>query len=399
MRKRLPFSPLPLSLIGLLVCPVPCAAQESTSVADDIRNGFYSRINGLGYVLQQDAVASPLNPGNTLGIARNQAELQFRPDFNLKLRQFEFDLKPRFYWARARVPGTGPEEQRRYRHEAFINEGTVRYRPHDRLTLSYGRENLQWGPSALLSPSNPFNVNNGRNNPNLELPGLDYARAVWVASPAWTVSLIANTGKGRLDTSNRYRKARAVKVDYTGDSAFFSVIGSKAEDESGRIGGFVGWNVTDALSLRAEGSAGRKRSASKPDRRDRQLLVGSSYTLEAGPTLSLEYFLNKDGCADLPIQACLQRRGALLDPLRPLSRRRYAMLQYVDTQVGGKLNVSARLIRNLEDSSSQFVLNLELELGQHWQLYAIPTFYRGKPESEFGSLLQRSLFVGASYTF
>ena len=65
----------------------------------------------------------------------------------------------------------------------------------------------------------------------------------------------------------------------------------------------------------------------------------------------------------------------------------------------GKLNVYARATRNLDDSSSQFVVNLEYELGQHWQLYAIPTWYRGKRDSEFGSLLKRSLFVGASYTF
>jgi hypothetical protein len=397
MRKR-----FLTSLLGLGFCTPFCAAQEPASFSDEITNGFYSRINVLGYGLYQDIKPSPLNPGNTLGIASQQAELQFRPDFNLKLRQFEFDLKPRYNWARTRVPYAGTGAQRRNRHDLFVNEGTVRYRPHDRLTLSYGRENLQWGPSALLSPSNPFNANNGRNNPNLELPGLDYARAVWVTSPALTVSLIANTGKGRLDPANRYRKARAAKIDYTGDSVFFSVIGSKAENESGRIGGFAGWNVSDALSVHAEGSAGRRRAASpsdQRDRRDRQLLVGTSYTLEAGPTLSAEYFLNKDGCVDAPIQACLQRRGALLDPVRPLARRRYAMLQYLDTKVGGNINLSARLIRNLDDHSYQFVLNAEYELGQHWQLYAIPAYYRGAPESEFGGLLRRSLFVGASYTY
>jgi hypothetical protein len=386
-------------VLGLGLLPALCAAQASSGLADEVRNGFYSRINGLGYVLQQDAVSSPLNPGNTLGIEDNLTQFQFRPDFNLKLRQFEFDLKPRFNWTRARVPVAGADPQRRYRHEWFVNEGTVRFRPHDRLTLSYGRENLQWGPSALLSPSNPFNANNGRNNPNLELPGLNYARAVWVASPAWTVSLIDNTGKGRLDPRDRYRRARAAKIDYTGDSMFFSVIGSKAEGERSRIGGFIGSNVTDALSVHVEGSVGRRATASTTNRRDRQLLVGSAYTLEAGPTLSVEYFLNKDGCADAPIQVCLQRRGALLDPLRPLARRRYAMLQYVDTKIGGNLNLSARFIKNVDDHSSQFVLNVEYELGQHWQLYALPTYYRGVRDSEFGSLLRRSLFFGASYTF
>ena len=388
-----------LSVLGLGLCWPLCHAQEAPTLAEEINAGFYSRINGLAYGLYQDVRETPLNPGNTLGIPINQAAFQFRPDFNLKLRQFEFDLRPRFYGTRSRIdyPATGT--LRRYHQEVFVNEGSVRYRPHDRLTLSYGRENLQWGPASLLSPSNPFNANNGKNNPNLELPGLSYARAVWVASPAVTVSAIANTGKGRLDADYRYRKARAIKVDYTADTAFFSLIGSKADGERGRIGGFAGWNVSDALLLHAEGSAGRRPKGNGPDRRDRQLLVGASYTLESGPTLTGEYFINKDGCRDAPIQACLQRRGALLDPVQPLSRRRYAMLQYLQTKVGGKLNLTARYIRNLDDSSAQFIVNAEYELGRHWQLYAVPSYYHGAPDSEFGSLLRRSLFVGASYTY
>lgn len=388
-----------IPIFGLGFCCAICAAQEPVGIADEARNGFYSRINAIGYGLYQDTVDSPLNDGNKLGIPRNQAVLEFRPDFNLKLRQFEFDLKPRFQWARDRTVYADLPPVSDNRQEAFVNEGYVRFRLADRLILSYGRENLQWGPSALLSPSNPFNANNGRNNPNLELPGLDYARAVLVASPKLTISLIANTGRGRLDASERYRKASAAKVDYTGEAGFASLILSKADGESGRIGAFAGWNVTDALSIRAEGSAGRADAGSTLVRRDRQLLVGTSYTLAAGPTLSAEYFLNQDGCPDLTIRNCVLQRGALVDPLRPLLRRRYAMLQYVETKIGGNLNLSTRLIRNLDDSSAQIVVSLEYELGQHWQLYAIPSYYHGSRESEFGSVLRRSLFGGVAYTF
>jgi hypothetical protein len=375
------------------------AAQETPTLGQEISDGFYSRINGLGYGLYQDTLSSPLNPNNSLGIASNQAAFQFRPDFNLKLRAFEFDLRPRFYWTRSRIDYPGMAPGRTIEHKVFLNEGSIRFRPHDRLTLSYGRENLQWGPAALVSPSNPFNANNGKNNPNLEQPGLDYARAVYVASSAVTVSLIDNTGRGRLDPINRYRKARAVKLDLTGDKTFFSLIASKATGEGSRIGGFAGWNVSDALLLHVEGSAGRKSNGTGFAPRNRQLLTGASYTLESGPTLTAEYFFNKDGCAGAPIQTCLQRRGALLDPVLPLARRRYAMLQFLDTKIAGKLNLTARFIRNLDDDSSQFVVNAEYELSNHWQILVVPAHYRGATDSEFGSLLHRSLFVGASYTY
>jgi hypothetical protein len=391
-----------IPMLGLGFCCTLCTAAEPASFTDEVRSGFYSRINVLGFGLYQETVSSPLNPGNTLGIPRDQAELDFRPDFNLKLRQFEFDLKPRFQWAGSQALAAERGRVTAHRQDRFINEGYVRYRLFDRLILSYGRENLQWGPSAMLSPSNPFNANNGRTNPYVELPGMDYARAVLVASPALTFSVISNTGKGRLDPRERYRKAVAAKMDYTGNATFFSLIGSRDHGGGGRIGAFAGWNVSDALALRVEGSAGHQPGGSAPDRSDRpdrQLLVGTSYTLASGPVLSAEYFLNKDGCADLPIQSCLQLRGALVDPLRPLVRRRYAMLQYVDTRIGGKMNLSMRLIRNLDDRSGQLVINLEYELGEHWQLYAMPTFYNGERTSEFGSVLRKSMFGGASYTF
>ncbi|MFC0134712.1 hypothetical protein [Massilia eurypsychrophila] len=395
-----------IALLGLGLCGSVDADEAPPSFADELRNGFYSRINEFGYVLRQDTLDSPLNPGNVLGIPRDQAVLELRPDFNLKFGQVEIDFKPRLRWTHTRVVTGSSAPLRSRRDEAFVNEGSVRYRLFDRLILSYGRENLQWGPSALLSPSNPFNANNGRNNPNLELPGMDYARAVLVASPAVTMSLIANTGRGRLDARERYRKAFAAKLDYTGDDTFFSLIGSRADGERGRIGAFAGWNVTDALSIRVEGSAGHAAGADVAatdryavERRDRQLLVGASYTTMAGPTMSAEYFFNKDGCADVAIELCLQRRGALLDPLRPLARRRYAMFQYVDTKIGGKLNLAVRAIRNLDDRSAQLIVSVEYELGEHWLLYAIPTYSRGSRASEFGSVLRRSLFVGASYTF
>lgn len=390
-----------IPMLGVGLCGAGAAVAAETLV-DELANGFYSRINLLGYDLYQDVEQSLLNPGNVLGIAHNEAELQFRPDFNLKWKKFEFDLKPRFQTSRASVAYTGPVARTPRRDDrSFVNEGTVRFLAGERLVLSYGRENLQWGPSALLSPSNPFNANNGRVNPNLELPGLDYARAVWVVSPALTASAIVNTGKGRLDAGQRYRKASALKMDYTSDSAFFSVIASKADGERVRLGGFAGWNVSDALSVRAEVSAAGNGADDRlgTRRHDRQLLLGGSYTLESGPTLSAEFFWNNDGCADAPIQVCVQLRGSLLDPVRPLVRRRYAMLQLVKTEIAGKLNVYARATRNLDDHSSQLTVNLEYELGQHWQLYVIPTWYHGTRESEFGSLLNRSLFAGASYTF
>ena len=77
--------------------------------------------------------------------------------------------------------------------QVFVNEWFFRYRLTDRFFASYGRENLQWGPSFLISPSNPFIERNGKNNPYLEVPGLDYAKINWIVDSSWSAQLIANT--------------------------------------------------------------------------------------------------------------------------------------------------------------------------------------------------------------
>jgi hypothetical protein len=403
MRRR---TLLPLLALGLTcgACrageppPLP-AGEPPATLADELRAGFFSRINVFGFALYQQPADTFVNLINILSLPRTQEELDVRPDFNLKWRQFEIDLKPRFQWSQRRTVYADLLQFDTHQDRAYLNEGSVRYRLNDRLVLSYGRENLQWGPSALLSPSNPFNASNGRNNPNLELPGLDYARAVYVASPTLTISLIANTGRGRLDPVNRYRKAAAAKVDYTGDGYFYSLVVSHAQGEGNRIGGFAGWDVTDAFSVHAEGSAGDNPEGIFANKHGTAMLAGATYTFERGATLSAEYFRRDDGCTGLPVQICLVARGALVDPVRPLVRSRYAMLQYADTKVWGKLNLAVRMVRNLDDQSSQLLANIEFELGDHWQLYAVPTLYRGSRGSEFGSLLHKSLFVGASYTF
>ena len=71
----------------------------------------------------------------------------------------------------------------------------------ENLFVSYGRENLQWGPSFLFSPSNPFFQDNGRRNTYLEVPGMDFGRLVFIPASAWAISFIANTGEGLNKTT------------------------------------------------------------------------------------------------------------------------------------------------------------------------------------------------------
>ncbi len=412
MKNKSPLLSCTLAALALFAAPLrPALAQEPVApegerLVDELRDGFYSRVNILAFLVAQDPRSSPVNPNNVLEIPSYQAVLNPRVDLELGFRNWEFGLKPRAELVYERWEEGIRDGDDETDAEAYINEGWVRYRPFDELVLSVGRENLQWGPSIIVSSSNPFNRDNGRNNPRLELPGLDFARAVWVPSPEWALSAIANFGEGRLDdgaslTTSRplvpgtavddddFEEIYAFKLDYTGFDTYASLIPSYRDGDQYRLGFFAGWNASEALLLYTEGSLAEEDGA--------KVQVGGAYTLEAGPTITAEYYRNDDGCVGRSVAACFL--AGKIDPREVLIRRNYLMLQLSDTTLVRDLDFSLRFIRNLDDGSNRLIGIFEHEVGDHVQLYLIANGFTGSTRTEFGSLLRYSLFAGIGYTF
>jgi hypothetical protein len=315
--------------------------------------------------------------------------------------------------------------------DLFVNEWLARFGLSDTLFISYGRENLQWGPSYLLSPSNPFNQDNGRDNPYLEVPGMDYVRLVWIPSTAWSASLMVNTDEGRVDFStslarqreafsrmgpeeqsdlirlvqpllsnsdeiNRYLNREfettyAAKIDYTGYEKYGSLVSSHREgDGEYLVGAYGGMTVSDAALFYAEGRI-------EFDGEGDKLLVGASYTFQRGSTATIEYYHNAGGCSTEPIEACFLRGSA--DPTDFLIRRNYLLAQYVDTRIMGNFNLVVRWVWNLDDYSSQAVNIFEYEVGDHIHLFFVGDGFTGGSDTEFGSLVNYSLMTGIQYAF
>ncbi|SFU53095.1 hypothetical protein [Pseudoduganella namucuonensis] len=434
MRKHPPRPPAPplALLLALAASPGPAAGADASAAAPE--SELYTRYNlfAFGVAHRQSGAERGFN---LLALPRNQQQLDLRPDFGWTGAGLELGLKPRLSLLRSETDMEFglPGRQTYHASHAYINEGYVRYRAGDAFTFIAGRENLQWGPAALLSASNPFNPNNGKSNPNVEQPGMDYVRAVYIPSGTWTLSLIANTGRGRLGREDRHSatvgsfalgaaaalagareavadffdatereqtgfdRTYAAKLDYTGDGHYASLLWSHRKHGLNRTGAFAGWNASEALLVYGEASVAQRRASQAPQRRDYRALLGGSYTLESGATFTAEYFRNNAGCRLTPVALCAGT--ALPQPRLPVLRRRYQLLQYVDTKVGGNTNLLLRAIRNADDHSHQASLHIEYELGGHTQLYLTPTLSRGKAGSEFGTLPRRSLFYGLSYTF
>ena len=177
--------------------------SEQSGLWGELSDGFNFSMRFLTFGTYQDVADSTQNPNNDfLKIPRYIADLDLRPDASLSFKRLDLSIKPRMnlQW-KAWEDGT-PKGDKDWEDDWFINEWLGRLRITDTLFVSYGRENLQWGPSYLISPSNPFFFDNGRSNPKKEVPGMDFARLVWLPKTEWTISLITNTDEGRQEFQN-----------------------------------------------------------------------------------------------------------------------------------------------------------------------------------------------------
>jgi hypothetical protein len=401
-------------------------------VAFDLRILTYSTI--------QEPANSSQNPENDfLQMPHYLADLEIRPDLRLTIDPLELSVKPRMrlefsYWQEGNRKG-----ESEWVDDWYINEWLARLKLLQNLFISYGRENLQWGPSYLYSPSNPFFRDNGRRNPYLEVPGMDFGRVVWIPGSSWTISFIANTDEGRNEITGPvpFEKTYALKLDYTGRENYASAILSYREGSKIAGGFFGGWTVSDAILLYGEGAITQGSEALYPQQdsspfgasmqalhRDSHaikpaLLIGGSYTFATNGTLTLEYTYYGPGYSaaeadryyslrDKAAEAI--RSGGLLSPLGQMTlgqtastglrflRKNYAMIQYTQTNIKDKIDLTARWTQNLDDGSGQFTGLVTYYLGNHTELFSVGTVMEGRKDSEFGSLMDYQWMIGLKYT-
>jgi len=426
----------------------PSAIQElNTDPAEDtklsaiqkLKEGFSGDLRILTYGIVQEPANSTQNPDNNfLQLPHYTANLELRPDLRMNLEPLELSAKPRAtlefdIWKEGSRQG-----DTQWISDVYVNEWLARLKARDNLFISYGRENLQWGPSFLFSPSNPFFQNNGRNNPFLELPGMDFARAVWIPHNSWTTSFMVNTNEGRnqLFDPGPFEKIYALKVDYTGRENYASIILSQ-KDYKKSMGFFGGWTVSDAFLVYGEGVMTEGSRALYPQvdssplgasmqqiHQDDSaiqpiLLVGSSYTFEASGTISMEYAYNGpgynayeagayytlrgNGAAALNMGGSISSLGQLtlsqtVNPGLIFLRRNYAMLQYVQSNIKNKIEIFIRWTQNLDDGSCQASAYMTYSLVNHFELFSLGVVSGGSRDTEYGSLLNYQLMFGLKYT-
>ena len=369
----------------------PAAGKNDDSVpATVLWDDIDFRLASLNFFQLQQPAESDLNRNNYLQISHQELASFLRPDFLATFPKLILSFKPRLelqhnHW------DDGPKKgQAETDADFFVHEYTIHLPVNKSVLICYGREDLQWGPAFLLSPSNPFFSYNGRNQPKREVKTAEYAKLIWSPNLQWSGSLIINTNKGRKKLLTAFEKTYAAKLDYLAENAYFSLIASVQEHaKSRRLGGFLSWNVNDSTIIYGEGSASDD---------ELELLAGSSYTFRSGGTVTGEYFYNGSGDSD----GSLMKKLMSLDETEgreSLFRKHYLLLQYYDHDPLLTWNILLRDTINLDDKSFSLLAHGEYNLGDHSQFFATGTINHGDRHSELAAVTDSSLMIGVEITY
>lgn len=144
-----------------------------------------------------DPVKSTQNPNNDpVGFPNYIGNIDVRPDFRFNTKYLDLVFKPRAmfdyrYWKEGQREGEDD-----WNDEWYVNEWLVRLKAAERLFLSYGRENLQWGPSFFILPRIHFSLITAAATPIWKLP--EWILPAWYLCPTCSGQpSMVNTDQGR----------------------------------------------------------------------------------------------------------------------------------------------------------------------------------------------------------
>ena len=304
-------------------------------------------------------------------------ENQLRIDMDYQNDYFNIGLKPRGQfsfqsWNTGPLAGNDDTGS-----DFYFYEWWVRLSSNDAFSVEYALQNLQWGPSFLVSPSNPFDSRNGKDNPIQELPkAAYYAKAIWAPSTAWTVSGIANTSKGNKEYDRDFAPTYALKSDFIGSDLYGSLILSYGvQKRCSRLGFFGNYTLSDRWLAYIEGAMTKG---------DPEVLLGSAYTTDSGPTVGLEYFYNGGGVSSPDISYLIRGGGSKVDWREAFLLKNYVLLQVYDKNVVGNLDYLLRFVFSPNDDSKAINLQLNWGLTESMNLFGIGTASIGDKNTEFG---------------
>lgn len=328
--------------------------------------------------------ASPVNPGNrVLSLPAAVAESELRPDLRFELGpQLAAVVRPRLLLQSQRAKTADGWAAERSEAKSEWIEGYVGWRVSDRMALSYGLQNFQWGPAELISPSNRiFHATGFLRDPLYVVRGRHLARVNLSAGREWSAVLlaeVADNGEAPFVAGEPFEPKAQLKVEYTAPSgdAYGALTAGASQRSRAWFGEYATLPLFAGLAVYADAvhTVGRRAwypvetplgpAFAQTGMETRALrttaLGGLRYSLVSGADLRVEYLFDEAGWDD--DQLALAERagtssplliGPWIDPGFELLGRHlvYVSLSLPDLPPRQRTRLQARYLHSLTDGS------------------------------------------------
>jgi hypothetical protein len=384
------------------------------------------RVNWYNRYINQSPVDSDFNPDNQVARIPDHAhESDLRPTFNWELDSLhKFKIDPRFIFLATQAEYNG-DTRTTDKSEFFLNELSYQGNFGDH-QLTLGIQNYQWGPTEMISPTNPiFRFQFEQRSLFFQQRGRNLVRWNWQISPDFnlvTMIEVTRNGSPLPKEDQEFSPNGLVKLEHAlGKSTdYVGAVAGKTPYRENFFGEYVAKNFTDEFSLyldarHQKGSRNfypqESAFAEFDEREEGQGIktianVGARY--EGRVDVRVEYIYNGVGLDDNDWE---KARDALTT-LGPNTRENFKRFYRGGRDDLQRLHygyVSARLpdigdnnqytfflrhFQGLSDNSSFSQFQMDRITGESFNLYLEAAVYNGSKTSEFGSLLSREISLG-----
>jgi hypothetical protein len=386
----------------MMAVAMPATAEDS-----DWRTSWDGTLYGYANstVLRNDSVLNPYNQIARLAQRSDVAELRL----NFRAENEAVRLT-------ARTIGVTRELRNafgaRTRNEGYVSQWQVRVRAAESLNVAAGRDVLNWGAGQFRSPSSPFYFDNGRTDPMRELVGMDVMKLSWTPDMQNTVTLarIARSGYGAAQP-DAWRDSWLARFEQRDDALAYGLVAVKAPHLGAFYGAHGQYTLNDELMLYGEfgssvlpvvlqspADAALSYAVQSPSPRGNATLLGTSYTLESGQSLMLEYLHDGHGYTLPEERAYFQRAttqfGLPLGLMPRLLGRDYLHAVWQANMMSETGYWRLMYTRNLTDNGNELAAYGETTVNPHLSVFALAVVPVGNARQESSVLFNRSVTAG-----
>lgn len=390
---------------GLLLVATAASAEESNwnTLWDGTLYGYANATT-----LRGDSVLNPNNQIANLHKRSDTAEL--RLNFKAESEAARFTARPILLTRQQRGGASASQN-----NDGYLSQWQLRVSADEALNFAAGREVLNWGAAQFRSPSSPFYFDNGRSDPMRELVGMDTVKVTWTPDMQSSFTLARIMGAGRVASAvDEWRNTWLLKADQRGDGYAVGVVAAKAALNAAFYGAHGQYSVDDETLLYAEiGSSERLSALQSPadaaqpfnvlaaSPRRNTVLMGATYTLPDGQSLSAEYLYDNHGYTAAQEAAYFSRAasspllaGQALAMSPRLLGRDYVHLVWQSNLMESDGYCRFMYTRSLTDAGHELGAYGEATLHERVSAFFTAAVTSGTPRQEASSLFSRSITLG-----